>query len=337
MPHGRRRAPPRRRARLAGGRSGLAPGDRHPIPRLAGGGQPGRRSGAECRRARSGGGRRSPRSSGVRDAVSPAAGLRPRVLVAVALGWGLALALSVGSVVEGQGPLEEPPSRESLAGRVHAGAGALRAAGLRGRARAIRGGGDARSGPRRGHGAARLVPVLPRGVPGGRHHLQGRAPPPAEVERPPRRAGLEPAPLEALPPGDRGVPGCARSGPRLLRRLDRARLGAVRARTLRGGARPAREGAPADDADPHRGAGACRTPARSSPGPSTTSAATTRRSPPSARRCAPRPTGMGSTTGWAGPISRLGRKMEAQAAFRRALALQPDYEDAREGLRQASG
>ena len=34
---------------------------------------------------------------------------------------------------------------------------------------------------------------------------------------------------------------------------------------------------------------------------------------------------------------RLGRKMEAQAAFRRALGLQPDYEDAREGLRQASG
>jgi len=39
--------------------------------------------------------------------------------------------------------------------------------------------------------------------------------------------------------------------------------------------------------------------------------------------------------GWT--LLRLGRKTEARAAFRRALALQPNYEDAQEGLRQASG
>jgi Tfp pilus assembly protein PilF len=33
---------------------------------------------------------------------------------------------------------------------------------------------------------------------------------------------------------------------------------------------------------------------------------------------------------------KLGRKAEARAAFQRALAVRADYEDAREGLRQAS-
>jgi Flp pilus assembly protein TadD len=33
----------------------------------------------------------------------------------------------------------------------------------------------------------------------------------------------------------------------------------------------------------------------------------------------------------------MGRKAEARAAFQRALELKPDYADALEGLRQASG
>ena len=54
-----------------------------------------------------------------------------------------------------------------------------------------------------------------------------------------------------------------------------------------------------------------------------------------ALRAAPDGHGLHNGRGWT--LLRLGRKTEARAAFHRALALQPNYEDAREGLRQASG
>ncbi len=45
--------------------------------------------------------------------------------------------------------------------------------------------------------------------------------------------------------------------------------------------------------------------------------------------------GLHNGAGWC--YLKLGQKAQARAAFQRALTLKPDYDDAREGLRQASG
>jgi Flp pilus assembly protein TadD len=54
-----------------------------------------------------------------------------------------------------------------------------------------------------------------------------------------------------------------------------------------------------------------------------------------ALRAAPQGAGLYNGLGWC--HLRLGNRQRARAAFERALALQPGYEDAAEGLRQARG
>jgi Flp pilus assembly protein TadD len=54
-----------------------------------------------------------------------------------------------------------------------------------------------------------------------------------------------------------------------------------------------------------------------------------------ALRAAPQGAGLHNGLGWC--LLRLGDRRQARTAFERALTLQPGYEDALEGLRQARG
>jgi protein O-GlcNAc transferase len=166
------------------------------------------------------------------------------------------------------------------------------------------------------------VPVLPRGVPGGRHHLQGRAPPPADLKRYHLASEAFQDALDRDPDYSDALIGLG-SAQFELGRYEEA-LGPLE-KALRRKVVFRTAGQELPDAHAklawslyYLGRYDAALAAFGE-----------------ALRAAPDGHGLHNGMGWT--YLRLGRKMEAQAAFRRALALQPDYEDAREGLRRASG
>src|SRR5439155_5319908 len=137
--------------------------------------------------------------------------------------------------------VRELPPKHAGGGELRAGKRASRGTEVQGGPRQLRRGDAPLSGARSGESVARMVRVFPRRLPRRCRHVQDRTPASTDVGGPPQRSGMEPAPRRSVSVGGRFVP--VRAGPksRLRRRLQRPRIGPVRAGHLRARSSAARK------------------------------------------------------------------------------------------------